>query len=218
MADNEYDNPDLNPGQIYYNWAVPLPPTTGDTNISISGSPVTTINGLSGPTIVFGGGTSGFSYSTTAPSTITLVSPLTTKGDLYTWSTLGIRLAVGANGRVLTANSATATGLEWATTATASALDVTTITSAASPYSLSDTNDVLLVDASGGAVTVNLHTAATAKQKPYYIKKIDSSVNAMTLDGSGAQVIDGAATQVTTVQYVAYAIVPNNTTSAWSIV
>lgn len=43
-------------------------------------------------------------------------SPLTTKGDLYTYSTADARLPVGTNGQFLTANSATATGLEWNTT------------------------------------------------------------------------------------------------------
>jgi hypothetical protein len=41
-------------------------------------------------------------------------SPLTTKGDLYTFSTVDARLGVGTNGHVLTADSAQATGLKWA--------------------------------------------------------------------------------------------------------
>ena len=41
-------------------------------------------------------------------------SPLTTKGDLYTFSTVDARLAVGANDTVLTADSSEATGLKWA--------------------------------------------------------------------------------------------------------
>ena len=46
-------------------------------------------------------------------------SPLTTKGDLYTFGTSDTRLAVGANGTTLVADSAETTGLKWATPAAA---------------------------------------------------------------------------------------------------
>jgi len=42
------------------------------------------------------------------------VTPLTTKGDLFTFTTVDARIGVGANGTVLTADSAEATGLKWA--------------------------------------------------------------------------------------------------------
>jgi hypothetical protein len=44
-------------------------------------------------------------------------SPLTTKGDLYGYSTTDARVPIGANNTVLTADSAEATGVKWATVA-----------------------------------------------------------------------------------------------------
>ena len=48
------------------------------------------------------------------------VTPLTTKGDLFTFTTVDARIGVGANGTVLTADSAEATGLKWAAPASGS--------------------------------------------------------------------------------------------------
>lgn len=87
-----------------------------------SGVSVVSINGIGGPTVTFVGGTSGFSY---APSgaTVIIVSPLTTKGDVYTHSgAAGVRLGVGTNGQVLTADSAATNGIKWAAAASASSL------------------------------------------------------------------------------------------------
>ena len=49
----------------------------------------------------------------TTPTGSTFTSPLTTKGDLHTYSTTNARLPIGANGTFLVADSSTATGLRW---------------------------------------------------------------------------------------------------------
>lgn len=56
-------------------------------------------------------------YSGSAWISVGGSSPLTTKGDLYTYSTADARLGVGTNGQVLTADSTAATGIKWATAA-----------------------------------------------------------------------------------------------------
>ena len=50
-------------------------------------------------------------------------SPLTTKGDIWGFSTVDARLGVGTNDFVLTADSAEATGLKWAAVSTVAALN-----------------------------------------------------------------------------------------------
>lgn len=116
MAD---DNIDIKPEQMYVWWGVPQPPFVSTTIIDGGLSPVTTINvdtggPITGPNVTLTGAVSGFTFSGAA-SVISLVSPLTTKGDLYTRNTTtGIRVAVGTDGFVLTADSAQAAGVKWA--------------------------------------------------------------------------------------------------------
>ncbi len=46
-------------------------------------------------------------------------SPLTTKGDLYTYSTVSTRLGVGSDGQILQSLASQATGLQWTSTLSA---------------------------------------------------------------------------------------------------
>jgi hypothetical protein len=54
---------------------------------------------------------------------------------------------------------------------------------------------LILADATGGAITVTLPAVADAGEgAAYLVKKTDASGNAVTIDGSGAETIDGGAT------------------------
>lgn len=61
-------------------------------------------------------------------------NPMTTKGDIYGFSTLGIRIPVGANGKVLTAKSSVAAGVEWDDIPAPDLSAYETIAAAASTY------------------------------------------------------------------------------------
>ena len=69
-----------------------------------------------------------------------------------------------------------------------------------SPYTITEDDHFIIADASGGAITVNLPPAADVPGREYVIKKIDATAN-VTIDGDGAETIDGAATVVLTGQY-----------------
>lgn len=76
---------------------------------------------------------------------------------------------------------------------------VATKTSADSPYTLTTSDRTIRVDASSGAVTINLPAAVTGRE--YLIIKTDSSANAVTIDANSTETINGALTQTLTAQY-----------------
>ena len=73
--------------------------------------------------------------------------------------------------------------------------DANTRTVTTTPVTLDRDDYTVLVDSSGGNRTINLPTAASARYKIYEIKKIDAA-NTVTIDPSGAELIDGVATKV----------------------
>lgn len=78
-------------------------------------------------------------------------------------------------------------------------------------YTLSELDEICFVSASGGAVTITLPDAAGIHGKVYIIKKVDASVNAVTVDGAGADTIDGAATYALALQYASVTVCSDGT-------
>lgn len=91
-------------------------------------------------------------------------SPLTTKGDLYAYSTTNARLPIGGNNQVLTPNSGASTGLNW----------VTALPTAAVPAFTGD------VSISAGTLTTVLGIGAVTPSK------LNTITDGTTLDQSGS--------------------------------
>lgn len=91
---------------------------------------------------------------------------------------------------------------------------VTTVTS--STVTLDNEDFVVICDATSNAITVNLPAASTSSSFRYYIKKIDSSANTVTIDANASETIDGDTTKILTSQYDSIEIVCDG--SNWYII
>jgi uncharacterized protein YaiE (UPF0345 family) len=120
--------------------------------------------------------------------------------DLTQWqdSTSAVKASICALG------CATFTGLELGIRAISSAPTIT-----AADYTL-------VCDATAAGFTVTLPAAATNTGRIFNIKKVDSSVNAVTIDGNGAETIDGAATLAITTQWTSIKV--QSTGTAWIVI
>lgn len=83
-------------------------------------------------------------------------------------------------------------------------------------YTVLGTDGLVLVNADVDSLVLTLPSTASNSGKLYYIKKIDSSNNTVTIDGAGTELIDDAETAVLTVQYESVTLVSDGT--AWWIV
>ena len=68
-------------------------------------------------------------------------------------------------------------------------------------YSITTSEVVIYVDTTNGNIKVTLPAVANLAGKFYYIKKVDSSNNAVTVDGNGSETIDGEEELVINRQY-----------------
>jgi len=88
------------------------------------------------------------------------------------------------------------------------AISTVSITSVASPYTVTASNGVILVNASGGAITINLPASSGAFGREYIIKRTDATItNAVNITANGTDTIDGQATVSLTAQYQSFTII-----------
>ena len=115
------------------------------------------------------------------------VTPLTTKGDVFTFSTVDARIGVGANNTVLTADSAEATGLKWATPASGSTYIGASISMSAN-QSIPNTTDTKLSWDTEQWDTTAIHAAGSPTRMTVptgYNGKWRVSGQIITASGSG---------------------------------
>jgi hypothetical protein len=91
---------------------------------------------------------------------------------------------------------------------------ITTVKAVSAAYTVEPEVFWVRVDASGGAVTVTLPPVGVTG-RPIGIMKSDASANAVTVDGSGSETIEGAATQSLPSQYDAFLLRDNGT--SWDL-
>ena len=95
---------------------------------------------------------------------------------------------------------------------------IKTLTNTGSPHTLTTSEHLVLVDASGGAVTINLPDAGTYPGREIYFKVTTSpGGNTITLQRQGSDTIDGATTNTTlNTQWEALSVISDGS-SQWLI-
>lgn len=115
-------------------------------------------------------------------------SPLTTKGDVYTFSTVDARLPVGTDTFVLTADSSQATGLKWAAGGGGTAPGYTTTTTAAGTTTLTVSSTTNQYFTGTSTQIVQLPVTSTLTTGTYF-NIVNNSTGAVTINSSGGNAI-----------------------------
>jgi hypothetical protein len=90
------------------------------------------------------------------------------------------------------------------------------VTQTTATLTLTSANDMVRADGTSNAIAITLPTAVGIVGKVFHIKKVDSSVNAITVNTTSSQTIDGATSKIILTQYQVLSVVSNN--ANWDII
>ena len=190
----------------------------GTTGLTTSGGPVTTSGTitLAGTLAIANGGTG----QTTQTAAFDALSPLTTKGDLIAHNgTNDVRVPVGTNGYVLTADSAAASGVAWAAAGSARVVavaDATSITINA------DTTDIATQanTQAAGTLTINAPTGTLSNGQKLMLRLTSTNVQTFSWNsvfaGSTDLALPSASSGSSKVDYLGF--IYNSTATKWQII
>jgi hypothetical protein len=138
------------------------------------------------------GGTTGQVLSKTSNTNMAFTwttptdqTPLTTKGDLFTFTTVDARLGVGTNGQVLQSDSTAATGLKWATPSTGKIAQVLSTTK-------TDTFSASLSAGSSTAITGLSQSITPTSSSSQILVTVSVTGNMANRNGFGASIARGS--------------------------
>ena len=127
------------------------------------------------------------------------------------WESATAQVYGDGNYKIIIKNGDGTTVLEW-DDVKIQANNISVVTKTGN-YTATPDDDVILVDSSGGNITISIETVANFEH-PLTIKKIAAG-NTVTIDPSGAQTIDGESTIALTRNYQTITIYPDTTATTW---
>lgn len=92
-------------------------------------------------------------------------------------------------------------------------LDLTTVVFADSPYTVLETDQCLIVNGAGGAITIALPPVATFVNRSLYVFAKSVAGGNITINPDGSENVNGAATKVLSSAYTSTRLVSNG--SEW---
>lgn len=198
-------------GAATFNGNVTIGNASGD-DLTITASLASTVNVKTTNTYDFGSATIAMRSFYIAASDGAARSIRLLAGAVSASYTLTFPTAAPTNNKsILTLTSAGVGSFEHRSIQT-----TTSLTNASSPYTVLQTDELILCNAASGAITLNLPAASSSTGKTLRIKKTDTSLaNAVTLDGNSSETIDGATTTTLNTQYETVEIVCDG--SNWHI-